>query len=133
MSFSNYLELKILDHITSKAPYTAPTVYVALSTTTPAEDGTNITEPSAGAYARVATTGASWTAAAAGATSNASAITFPTATADWLAGANFTYVALFDAATAGNFLGYGVVNTPKPVLNGDTASFAIGNISLTLD
>lgn len=133
MSFSNYLESKVLDHITGKTAFTQPTVYVGLSTTSPAEDGTNITEPSGGSYARVATTGATWAAATNGSTSNASAITFATATADWAAGANFTNVVLFDAASGGNFLAYGTISTPKPVLNGDTASFAIGNITITLD
>lgn len=133
MSFSNYLEAKVLDHITGKTAFTQPTVYVGLSTTSPAEDGTNISEPSGGSYARVATTGATWAAASGGSTSNASAITFATATADWSAGSNFTNVVLYDAVSGGNFLAYGTISTPKPVLNGDTASFAIGNITITLD
>ena len=133
MSFSNFLENKVLDHITGKAPYAQPTVYVGLSSTAPAEDGTNITEPTGGSYVRVATAAATWNLAASGSTSNATAITFGTATADWVAGANFTNVVLYDAATNGNFMAYGTITTPKPVLNGDTASFAIGNITITLD
>ena len=133
MSFSNYLENQVLNHITGKTAFTQPTVFVGLSTTSPAEDGTNITEPTGGSYARVATTGATWAAAANGATSNAAAITFATASADWASGSNFTNVVLYDAVSGGNFLAYGTISTPKPVLNGDTASFAIGNITITLD
>jgi len=133
MSFSDYTELKVLDHITGKTAFTIPTVYVGLSSTTPAEDGTNVTEPSGGGYARVTTSAATWNTAAAGATSNALDITFPTATADWVAGANLTYVVAYDAATAGNMLFYGVLGTPKPVLNGDTAKIPAGNLNITLD
>ena len=133
MSFSNYLENAVLNHITGKTAFTQPTVFVGLSTTAPTENGTGITEPTGGSYARVATSGATWSTATTGSTNNAAAITFPTATANWSAGANFTHVVLFDAASGGNFLAQGQITTPKPVLNGDTASFAIGNITITLD
>lgn len=133
MSFSNYLENAVLNHITGKTAFTQPTVFVGLSSTAPTENGTGITEPTGGSYARVATSGATWSTATTGSTNNASAITFPTATADWVAGANFTHVVLFDAASGGNFLAQGQITTPKPVLNGDTASFAIGNITINLD
>ncbi len=133
MSFFNYLEDATLDHILGKTPYTSPTVYIGLSTTTPGDDGTSITEPSTGAYARVTTSGATWTASSAGATSNAAAVTFAAATADWSAGADMTYLVAFDAITVGNELYWGLLSVAKPVLDGDTASFPIGNINLTLD
>lgn len=133
MSFSNYTENKVLEHVTGKTAFTMPTVYVGLSSSAPAEDGTNITEPSTGSYARVATSGSTWGTASAGSITNASAITFATATADWVSGSNLTYVVLYDAATSGNFIAYGSITTPKPVLNGDTASFAISNITVNLD
>src|SRR5579863_8440645 len=107
---------------------TAPTIYVALSSTTPTTVGGNVTEPSTGSYARVSTPAASWTVATAAdpvVTENGSVVTFPTATADWLSAANLTYFVLYDAISAGNCLGYGALTTAKPILNGDTASFAI--------
>jgi hypothetical protein len=107
-------------------------VYVGLSSTTPTTAGANITEPSTGGYARVATSGATWNAASAGSTTNASAITFPAATADYLAQANLTYGVLYDASTAGNVLGYGALTVAKNVLNGDTASIAAGTLTITL-
>ena len=133
MSFFNYLENEILDHVTGKAAYTSPTVYVGLSSTAPAEDGTNVTEPSTGSYARVTTAPGDWNVAAAGATSNQLALTFAQATADWLAGADLTHLVAYDAITAGNPLFYGTLTVAKPVLNGDTASFPIGDIDITLD
>ena len=52
MSFSNYLENKILLHVFGATPYTAPaTLYVALFTSDPGEGGTG-TEVSGGSYAR---------------------------------------------------------------------------------
>jgi hypothetical protein len=133
MSFFNYLENEILDHIVGKTTYALPTCYIGLSSTTPAEDGTNVTEPSGGSYARVSTAGADWNAASAGATSNANAITFAQATADWVSGSNLTHLVAYDAVSAGNPLFYGALTVAKPVLNGDTASFPAGDIDITLD
>ena len=132
MPASTYLANKLLDHQLGKTAFTMPTVYVGLSSTTPAAAGTGVTEPSGGSYARVATSGATWAAASAGATSNAAAITFPAATADWLTGSNLTYGVIYDAASAGNFIAYGVLSVAKNVLNGDTASIAIGGLTVTL-
>ncbi|TDK63562.1 phage tail fiber protein [Sapientia aquatica] len=134
MSASYYLMNHLVDHQTGKTAFTMPTVYVGLSTTTPTQGlpPTTITEPSGGSYARVATSGATWNSAAAGTTSNAAAITFPTATADWSAAANMTYGVLYDAVTAGNVLGWGVLTVAKNVLNGDTASIAIGGLTVTI-
>lgn len=124
---------KLIDHQLGKTAYTMPTVYVALSSTTPSIAGTGATEPSGGAYARVATSGATWNAAASNTTSNAAVITFPTATADWAAGANMTYGLLYDAATAGNFLGFGALAVAKNVLNGDTITIAAGGLTVTFN
>lgn len=141
MSFTNYAEAALLNSLLGKtssfgALASRPTIYVGLSSTTPSETGTNITEPSGDGYARVVTGPADWNAAVLGDPSvcdNASAITFPTATANWLAGANITYAVLYDAAAAGNVLGRAVLLVPKPVLVSDTLSFAPGVLDLTQD
>jgi hypothetical protein len=132
MPASTYLANKLLEHQLGKTAFTMPTVYVAMSSTTPTLTGTNVTEPSTGGYTRVATSGATWGTAAAGSITNATAITWPAASADYLAGANLTYGALYDAITAGNFLGFGVITVAKNVLNGDTASIPIGGITVTI-
>jgi len=134
MSLFDYLELKVLDHIVGKNAFTMPDdVYVGLSSTTPADDATNVTEPSAGSYARVQMADTDWNSAAAGAITNATDVEFPTATADWLAGADLTYAVLYDAASGGNPLGYGALSVAKPVLNGDTPKIVAGNLTITLD
>jgi hypothetical protein len=129
-SFSDYLENKILDHIVGKTSYTMPTAYVALSTADPLDTGAGLAEPSGGAYARVATAGGDWNAAASGAIDNANAITFPTATASW---GTISHFAIMDAATSGNMLAHGALTASKVIGNGDTATFAAGDIDITLD
>lgn len=141
MSLSNYTAQAILNAVFGKtsnfgALGSAPTIHMGLSSTTPGEDGTNVTEPSAGGYARVATAAADWnpaTLADPSVIDNAEAITLAQATADWVGGANLTHAVLYDAATGGNYLGSGPLPTPKPVLNGDTPNFAAGEINVTLD
>lgn len=131
-SFTDFLENELLDHVWGAAAYSAPaTLYVALSTTTIADDGTNMTEPSGGSYARVAVTNnaTNWPAASGGAKANGTAITFPTATAGWGAIVDF---AILDDPSAGNMLAYGTLTTGKTIDSGDTASFAIGDLDITL-
>jgi len=137
MSFTNLLASELLDHLFTDGAYSPPaTLHIGLSSTTPTEAGGNITEPSGGSYARVSTVAGDWAAATSADPSvkaTSTAKTFPAATADWVAGANLTHFCLFDAAAAGNLLAFGALTTPKPVLNGDTASFASGALSLSLD
>lgn len=134
--FVDTVEQALLNHFLTDGAYTPPaTMYIALSSTTPTEAGANFTEPSTGSYARVSTAAADWGAAAGTAPatkSNTATKTFPAATADWVSGANLTYFGLFDASTAGNLLAFGALGTAKPVLNGDTASFAAGALVLKL-
>ena len=140
MPLTNRSHQALLNSLFSKtsnfgALASVPTVHVGLSSTTPTMAGANITEPSTGAYARVATVGADWGAATDADPSvllNAAAVEFPTATADWVAAANLTHFTLHDAATAGNVLGWGALDVAKPVLNGDTATFAIGELEVQM-
>jgi len=132
-SFTNFLEDELLDHVWGNAAYTAPsTLYIALSTTTISDDGTGMTEPSGGAYARAAVTNntTNWPAASGGAKANGIAITFATATASWGTIIDF---AVMDALTSGNMLAYGTLTASKTIDSGDTASFAIGDLDITLD
>lgn len=131
MSFTDFWENEILDHILNDGAYTAPTnIFVALSTTTPTDAGLNVTEPAGGAYARVSTGAADWNAAAAGTKDNANAITFPTATASW---GTITHFVLYDASSLGNALAFGALGTSKAIGTDDTAEFAAGDLDITLD
>jgi hypothetical protein len=105
--FTDRTSQGILNHITGKtAIYTIPTAYVALFTAVGTDAGTGFTEPSVGAYARVATAAADWNSASGSAPSqisNANTLTFTTATADW---GSIIAMGLYDASTAGNLLAW---------------------------
>lgn len=135
MPLSRFSHRELLDHMFGTS-YTAPTnIYVGLSSTTPTSTGTNVTEPSGGSYARVSTSSSDWAAASNAdptLVTNSNAITFPTATADWVAGSNLTHMVAYDASSAGNMIGYAQLATAKPVTNGDTAEFAAGDIDWEL-
>lgn len=107
------------------------TYYVGLSLTTPAADGTNITEPSGGSYARVAVTNNStnWPAASSRVKSNGTVITFPTATGTW---GSVTDFFLADASTAGNVLAYGELTTPQTVTSTGTPSFGVDVLEINV-
>lgn len=136
--FDTY-ELKVLDHILNDPAWTpSATQYIGLFSTTPTEAATSVTEPSTGSYARVATTNADWSAASGTAPcvkTNTATFTFPTASADWVAAANLTYFGLFNSlagVTNADYIAFGALTTAKPVLNGDTASFAASAITMQL-
>jgi hypothetical protein len=110
--FTDRTSQGILGHIVGKtALYTLPTAYLALFTgvggdAVSGDAGTGFTEVTGGAYARLATAGADWTAPSGSAPStirNANAFTFPTATASW--GALIAF-GLYDAGAGGNLLAW---------------------------
>jgi len=133
MSFTDYLENEVLDHILGGADYTRPaTVYIALSTTQPSDNGSGFTEPAVGSYARVAVTNnaTEWPAASGGSKANANAVQFPTATADW---GLITHFGIFDDPTAGNLLMWGDLSPAQNVYDTDVPVIAAGDIVVNLD
>ena len=126
MSFSNYLETKVLDHVFGGTAYTAPaTLYLALHTSNPDEDDSG-TEVSGGGYARqtVAFTTSGNT------TSNTAAVEFPTATANY---GTVTHCGIYDASTAGNLIAYAALTSSKTIETGDVFRVPAGDLDITLD
>ena len=126
MSFSNYLETKVLDHVFGGTAYTAPaTLYLALHTSNPDEDNSG-TEVSGGAYARqtIAFTTSGDT------TSNTAAVEFPTATANY---GLVTYVGIYDASTAGNLMAWAALTSSKTIETGDVFRIPAGDLDITLN
>lgn len=126
MSFTNYLETEILDHVFAGAAYTAPsTKYLGLFTSAPGEAGGG-TEVSGGGYARqtVAFTTSGNT------TSNNAAVEFPTATANY---GTVTHVGVFDASTSGNLMAYATLSSSKAIATGDVFRVPSGDLDITLD
>jgi len=126
VAFSNYLLSALCKQVFGSTAFTPPaTIYVGLSTSIPNADGTNVTEPSGNGYARVAVvndTSHFHSAPSQPATgqrqSNVSSITFPQATGGGWGTA--TYAVLYDAASGGNFLGFGQLALPQAINAGDT-------------
>jgi len=141
MSLTNYYELLILNDAIGCANDTTwpATQYVGLSTTLPTEAGANVTEPTetgsgAGEYARKSITSSTFAAAASGSITTTADITFASADGDdWASGADLAYAVVYDAATSGNLLYWGALDTAKPVLDGDTPRILTGNLTITLD
>lgn len=121
MSLTNTGENTVLTLIKNDGPY-----YLALFTAAPGEAGGG-TEVSGGAYARQAVT---FGTPANGSMTNSAAIEFPTATANW---GTANAWGLFDAATSGNLIWYGDIDTPKELLAGDIYRITAGSLTLTMD
>lgn len=136
-SKSDYLEQAVLDHVFGRAAFVAPaTLYLALFTTTPAEDGTGGVEVDTADwtnYARVAITNDNTKWGRTGSVvSNLADIDFGAAV---IAGANPDIVgfALFDAATGGNQTHQGDLAAPKTIQNGDPVKVPAGSLTVTED
>ena len=128
MSFSNHLETEILDHVFGGNAYTAPgTLYLALHTANPDEDGSGAEVSTSGtAYARqtVAFTVSGNTATTSG------AVEYSTATANF---GTVTHVGVWDASTSGNLLAYAALTSSKTIETGDVFRVPAGDLDITLD
>lgn len=128
-SISDYLENKLLDHVLKNDAFAVPTnIYIALSTADPLDDGSGLAEPSGNGYARVVCN--AWDAAASRAIANTGAVEFAEATGNW---GSITHFAIFDAITGGNFLAHGDLAASKTIGAGDDASFAAGDLDVSLN
>ena len=127
MSFSNFLETEILDHVFAGAAYTAPsTKYLALFTALADGEAGSVTEVTGGGYARqtVAFTTSGNT------TSNNAAVEFPTATANY---GTVTHVGVYDASSSGNLMAYAALSSNKTIETGDVFRVPSGDLNITLN
>lgn len=122
MSISNYAELKILDHTTGRAAWTAPSaVYLKLHLGDAGEDGT------ANAASETTRREVVWSAASSGSISSSSVVEWTNVAAS----ETYTHWSMWDASTAGNCLWTGSLSSSASVVAGDT--FQVTSISLSLD
>lgn len=133
-SFSDYLELKVLDHIFNDGTFSVPTASLALWTSalTDASTGATAGELTYTTYARVTIAAADMSAAAAGSKTNTSAFTFPACTAG---GGTVTFWGTFDSSTigAGNMLVWGTATSTVISTTQTPPTIAIGGLIVTLD
>jgi hypothetical protein len=113
MAISTYLGNTLLDYVFGKVSFTpASTLYLGLSTTLPAADGTNITEPGNG-YARVsmANNKVSFTTASAATLYDAIQFSFPESSGSW---GTIGYFFIIDTSSgAGNVYVYGSLTNSR--------------------
>ncbi len=127
MSASNYLELKILDHVLGSTTYSKPSgLYVALSTGSLGDDASG-TELSSNGYARKSIT---FGTASSGSIASNSAVEFDTATGSW---GTVSHFGIFDASTSGNLLYHGAFSASKAIATGDILKIASGSLTVSLD
>lgn len=127
-ALSDYAEKLLLDWMMTSGSATRPTAwYVALYTAAPSDSGGG-TEVSTGGYARqsVAFSAAS---SPGGTTSNSGEVSFTASGGNY---GTVTHMGIFDAASSGNLLWHGALTASKTVADGDTLTFAAGNIDLTM-
>ncbi|KOP64356.1 hypothetical protein AMS62_03100 [Bacillus sp. FJAT-18019] len=144
MNMSNYLASALLNQVFRNTAYTRPSkVYLALYTSNPtaADTGQEVT---GGSYARQEITfGAPTTESyqqyhpSTGqqvtvqkrTIKNSADIVMPTASGDW---GQVTHIGIRDAATGGNLLYFGALDTPRSILTNDIFKILTGQVSLTL-
>ena len=125
MSYTDYLENEIQDHVHGVGSFTAPAAqYLALFSVAPTDAGGG-TELTGNGYARQAIT---FGASSGGVSSNTVAVTFSAVGGDW---SPAIAAAVMDASTAGNMLEWNAI-TSVTVLNGSDLVYAIGDIDSTL-
>jgi len=144
-NITTYLENQLLNHAAGFFNFSKPTtVYAALFTVTPTTAYTsnirNGTEVTGGGYARssiawgVITSGAITSGGAAnGVIANSTALTW-TATGTWSSGASVTTIGIFDSGTvgSGNLLWFGPLSAPITMVNGDTFTIPVGNLTIAI-
>ncbi len=131
-SFSDYLELKVLDHIFNDGTYSVPTASLGLWTSalTDASTGSTSGEAAYTTYARVTIAASDMSAAASGSKTNSAALTFPACTAS---SSTITYWGTFDATTAGNMLVWGTATSTVISTTQTPPTIAIGALVVNLD
>ena len=126
MHMCTYLENKLLDHVLRNIPYTPPsTLYVALLTGDPGEDGDIGTEVADPAYSRQIL---SFGEPENGKIKTIYDVEFPQASEDW---GEISYVLIMDEEN--NPLFYGPLNTPKTITADDIFKIPLGNLTIELD
>jgi hypothetical protein len=126
MSLSNIFETTTLTWLLTASSATRPTAwYIGLFTVAPTDSGGG-TEVSGTAYVREAVT----FTVTGDTASNSAAVEWPVAGGSW---GTITDVAIFDAVTAGNMIGYAALTNAKTIATGDVFRIPLGDLDVTLD
>lgn len=129
-SFTDYTENLVLTWLFTGSSATRPTAwYVGLFTAAPSDTGGG-TEVTGNGYARVATGTLSVSGTSPTNCTNAAAIEFAAASGgNW---GTITHIAIFDASTSGNMLGWAALTTSRTINDGDIIRIPAGDLDITL-
>ena len=129
-SFTDYTENLVLKFLFTANSAVRPTAwYVGLFTAAPSDTGGG-TEVTGNAYARVATGTITVSGTSPTTATNSAAIEFAAASGgNW---GTITHVAIFDASTSGNMLGWAALTTSRTINDGDILRIPAGDLDITL-
>ena len=126
MSLTNTFETTVLTWLLTASSATRPTSwYLGLFTVAPTDSGGG-TEVSGNAYVRKSAT----FTVSGDTASNSGAVEWPVSTGSW---GTITSLAIFDAVTGGNMIGYATLTTAKTISTGDVFRIPVGDLDVTLD
>ena len=126
MSLTNTFETTTLTWLLTASSATRPTAwYIGLFTAAPSDTGGG-TEVSGTGYVREAVT----FTVTGDTASNSAAVEWPVAGGSW---GTITDLAIFDAVTAGNMIGYATLTAAKIIATGDVFRIPLGDLDVTLD
>ena len=131
-SFSNYLENALLNRVFNGGTLTLPsTLYIGLFTAAPTDAGGG-TEVSGNNYSRLAVSAdtTNFPTATSGLIQNAVTLTFAIPSGNW---GTVTHIGIFDAATAGNLLVWGALNSPRVITSSADVRLNQNQLTITLD
>ena len=113
----------------SKTTYAMPeNLYLGLSTTAPAMDGSGVKEPSGGGYKRIALNSLMGTPSE-GVVANSAQVAFDESTASW---GTVRYFVVFDAVSGGNLLVYQALDEARAVEKRTLVLFKAGELSFSI-
>lgn len=129
-SFTDYSENLVLNFLFTTNTATRPTAwYVGLFTAAPSDTGGG-TEVSGNGYARKVTGTISVSGTSPTLATNSAAIEFAAASGgNW---GTITHVAIFDALTSGNMLGWAALSSSRTINDGDIIRIPAGDLDITL-
>jgi hypothetical protein len=129
-SFTDYTENLVLTYLFTNGSVTRPTAwFVGLFTAAPSDAGGG-TEVSGAGYTREATGTLSVSGTSPTNCTNDAAIEFdPASGGNW---GTITHIAIFDASTSGNMLGWAQLTSSRTINDGDVLRIPAGDLDITL-
>jgi len=125
MAFTAAVRTEMLKVFTNGSPTDYTTWYVSLHTADPGATGADEL-PSSNGYIRKTV---SWSAVSGGASDNSAQVQFAASGGDW---SQVSYFGIWNAETSGTWLGGGSLSAAKTITDGDTGTFAAGDLDLTI-